>query len=56
MIAALRIESDESNALFSEPQRIGDLLPLLLAERGIKLPEDRELDQCQIEATREVAD
>jgi hypothetical protein len=54
MIAPLRIDTDESSALFSEPRRIGELLPQLLAQRGITLPQERPADQHQIETRREL--
>ena len=47
MIAPLRIDTDERNPMFAEPRRIGELLPQLLAERGIKMPEERHSDPVE---------
>ncbi len=43
MIAPLRIDPNEPSALFAEPRKIGELLPQLLAERGISLPAERPM-------------
>lgn len=56
MIAPLRTDTDETNTLFSEPRRIGELLPELLAKRGIQLPKQRESDRRQLDASRADAD
>ena len=53
MIAPLRIDPDERQQLFAEPRIIADLLPAVLAKRGICLPPQRPIERDEKELASE---